>query len=443
MPDAWSAAAPSYATPLMPDWWQAFGSEELAGLIAAALRESPDLGIAAERVRQAEALLQIAGASLFPKLDLGAATAKSGDRPRGGATETAKSTDLTLIASYELDLWGKNASIKRSADASLQVSRFDYETAQLTLAAGVATAYYQTLSLRARLAIARETVAIAERVLAVVSSRARNGAASQLDVARQETALLQARANIPPLELAERQTLNALAVLVGRPPEGFDVAGPSIVELPVPGVEPGLPAEVLVRRPDVASAEAQLAAANADLAAARAALLPSIKLTGSTGYASKALLSFGGSTSFAYTIAGSLLQPIFDGGTRRGQVDFAAARERELVESYRRSILAALTDVENALVAANRTAAQEELQNRARDGAERTLRLAEIRYREGVDDLLSVLDAQRTFFQTQDSLAQIRLARLQASIGLYRALGGGWKIPAQLREQVSPPPRRG
>jgi NodT family efflux transporter outer membrane factor (OMF) lipoprotein len=429
MPAAWNEPAPADVQPLVLDWWQAFGSVELADLVAEALAGNPDLAIASERIRQAEATLQIAGASLFPTLDLDAGTAQVGSRPRGGPTTTGKSTDVALSASYELDLWGRNASIKRSADESLQATRFDYETVRLTLVASVAATYFDVLTFRARLAITRDTVAIAERILGVVDSRTRHGVTSQLDLARQQTAVLQARAIIPPLELLERQALNALAVLVGRPPEGFDVAGRSVVELPVPGVEPALPAGVLVRRPDIAAAEAQLAAANADVAAARAALLPSIRLTGSAGLASDALLSIGSSPTLFYSIAASLLQPIFDGGRLRGQVDFTAARERELVESYRRSILAALTDVENALVAANRTAVQEQLQTQVREGAQRTLRLAEIRYREGVDDLLSVLDAQRTLFQAQDLLAQIRLARLEASIALYRALGGGWEAP--------------
>jgi len=431
MPAAWTEPAPADVQPLVLDWWKAFGSEELSGLVAQALAGNPDLAIAAERIRQAEALLRIAGATLFPTLDLDAGTAQTGSRPRGGPTTTGKSTDVALTASYELDLWGRNASIARSADESLQATRFDYQTARLTLVASVATTYFEVRSLRGRLAIARETVAIAERILAVVSSRARYGAASQLDLAQQQTAVFQARALIPPLELAERQTLNALAVLVGRPPEGFAVAGAAVAELPVPGVAPALPADVLVRRPDIAAAEAQLAAANADVAAARAALLPSIRLTGSAGLASDALLSIGSSPTLIYAVAASLAQPIFEGGRLLGQVDFAASRERELVENYRRSILAALTDVENALVAANRTAVQESLQTQVRESAQRTLRLAEIRYREGVSDLLSVLDAQRTLFQAQDQLAQIRLARLDAAVALYRALGGGWEAPAR------------
>ncbi|MGH8697354.1 MAG: efflux transporter outer membrane subunit [Burkholderiales bacterium] len=437
MPAAWNEPAPADLRPLVLDWWRAFGSAELADLVAQALAGNPDLAIASERIRQAEAALQIAGASLFPTLDLDAGTRQSGSRPRGGPTTTGKSTEVALSASYELDLWGRNASIKRAADESLQATRFDYATVRLTLVASVATTYFDVLTFRARLAITRETLAIAERILAVVESRVRYGAASQLDLSRQQTAVLQARAIIPPLELLERQTLNALAVLVGRPPEGFDVAGRSIVVLPVPGVEPLLPADVLVRRPDLAAAEAQLAAANADVAAARAALLPSIRLTGSAGLASDALLSIGSSPTLFYAIAASLLQPIFDGGRLRGQVDFTASRERELVESYRRGILAALTDVENALVAANRTAVQEQLQIQVREGAQRTLRLAEIRYREGVDDLTVVLDAQRTLFQAQDQLAQIRLSRLVASVALYRALGGGWEAPERAQAAAS------
>ena len=211
-------------------------------------------------------------------------------------------------------------------------------------------------------------------------------------------------------------------MLIGKVPEGFDVKATGVADLSVPEINPGLPAELLVRRPDLASAEAQLAAANANVAAARAALLPSIQLTGSAGLASGALLSFLGGGTSAVGIALSLLQPIFDGGRLRGQVSVSQSREREIVENYRKVILAALKDVEDALVATSRQAQQETLQAQAREA----LRLAEVRYREGADDLLTVLDAQRTLFSAQDQLAQIRLNRLEAAVSLYKALGGGW-----------------
>ena len=185
-----------------------------------------------------------------------------------------------------------------------------------------------------------------------------------------------------------------------------------------------------MRRPDLASAEAQLLTSNANLAAARAALLPSIQLTGSAGVASGALLGFlSGSTATA-ALAASVLQPIFDGGRLRGQVSLAESRERELVETYRKSILAAFADVESALAAATRLQQREALQVQIEARSRDALRLAEVRYREGADDLLSVLDAQRTLFDAQDQLAQVRLDRLDAAVALFKALGGGWQANA-------------
>jgi NodT family efflux transporter outer membrane factor (OMF) lipoprotein len=416
-------------TVLAADWWRGFGSAELSSMIDAALEASPDMTIAAERVRQAEAQVRIAGASLFPALNLNAATARRETHPDGGPWKGADSSSAALSASYEIDLWGRNASGRRAAEASLRASRFDRETVRLTLVAGVANAYFQLLSLRGRMVIARENLAIAERVFKLVDARARNGAVSALDVARQQAAVLTQRAAIPPLVLQERQTLFALAILLGRQPEGFGAAAAATSAILVPRIGAGIPASLLVRRPDLASAEAQLAAASASVAAARAAMLPGISLTGSAGLASDVLINFLSAPTATIALGAALLQPIFDGGRLRGQLDVAASRERELVETYRKFVLAALADVEGTLAAAARTAEQEALQQQVVQQAGRALELAQIRYREGADDLLTVLDAQRTLFQAQDQLAQIRLARLQAAVGLFKALGGGWANP--------------
>jgi NodT family efflux transporter outer membrane factor (OMF) lipoprotein len=429
MPAAWSESSPADAAAQTRDWWQSFGSVELPGLIDAALNANPDLAIAAEHVRQAEAQVQIAGSTLFPVLNFGAATQRRETRPQGGSWSADNASSASLSASYEIDLWGGNAAGVRAAEASLRSNRFDQETVRLTLAAGVASGYFQVLSLRGRLAIARENLAIAERVFKVVDARARYGAVSALDVARQQSAVLTQRAAIPPLELQERQTLFALAILLGRPPEGFDVAASTVSAVLVPRIAPGLPAELIVRRPDLAGAEAQLAAANANVTVARAALLPAISLTGSAGLASDALLNLLDTPAATLTIGASLLQPIFNGGRLRAQVDVAASRERELAENYRNLVLAALADVEGALAAASRDAGQEGLQEQVVAEARRALKLAEVRYREGADDLLTLLDAQRTLFQADDQLAQIHLARLLASVGLFKALGGGWTAP--------------
>jgi multidrug efflux system outer membrane protein len=432
MPAAWveraSSDAPAGTAVTAPDWWRSFNSEELSVLIAAALAANPDLAIATERVRQSEAQARIAGASLFPQLDFGAGTSRRETRPDGGDWNRSDGSSAALSASYELDLWGRNAAEVRAAQSSLNATRYDFETVRLTLVSGVAGAYFQLLSLRGRLAILRSNLEIAQRVLNVVEVRVRNGAASALDLSRQLAGVLSLRASIPPLELQERQTLHALAILVGRPPGNFDAAGAGVIALAVPRVAPGLPSDLLTRRPDLASAEAQLAAANANVTAARAALLPGIQLTGSAGLASGVLVNFLNAPTATLALGASLAQTIFDGGRLRGQVDLAQSRERELIESYRAAILAALADVESALASGSRTADQELLQEQVLVEARRALRLAEIRYREGVDDLLTVLDAQRTLFQAEDQLAQIRLSRLQSSISLYKALGGGWTM---------------
>ncbi|MBA4742339.1 MAG: TolC family protein, partial [Azoarcus sp.] len=186
------------------------------------------------------------------------------------------------------------------------------------------------------------------------------------------------------------------------------------------------PSELLTRRPDIAAAEARLAAADADVAAARAALLPSVQLTGSGGLASAALLSLADPTR-SVSLAAGLAQTLFDGGRLRAQVGLARSRQRELVETYRQAVLTSLKEVEDALGNAERAREQEAVQREIRDEAERTLRLSELRYREGADELTTVLDAQRTLFQAEDQLAQQRLARLGAAVDLYKALGGGWQ----------------
>lgn len=428
MPLAYAEVSAADAAMPAADWWNAFGSAELTALIAAAETANPDLAIAAERVLQAEAQARSADASLFPALNLGMGSSRRESRPDGGEWTASDASSASLSASYELDLWGRNAAGREAAEAGLRASRFDRETVRLTLVAGVANAWFQLLSLRGRLAIARDNLAIAERVFKVVDSRVRNGAASSLDLARQQAALLTQRAGLLPLEMQERQLLFALAILLGRVPQGFDTAAASLAGLTVPHIAPGLPSQLLLRRPDLASAEAQLAAANANVVAARAALLPSISLTGSAGLASNVLLNFLSAPTATLTLGAALLQPIFDGGRLGAQADVAASRERELIAGYRKAVHSALADVEGALAAAGRLAAQEALQEQVVEQARVALRLAEVRYREGADDLLSLLDAQRTLFQAADQFAQIRLARLQAAVALYKALGGSWAV---------------
>ncbi|MDB5818057.1 MAG: hypothetical protein JWQ11_1697 [Rhizobacter sp.] len=409
------------------DWWTSFRSPELAVLVERSFAASPTLAIGLENVRQAELQVRIAGASLYPTLGLGLS---AGSQRIQGLQSSVDTSGVSVSASYELDLWGANAETRRAAGAASQAARLDFATSRITLAAGVADAYFQVLALRMRLAIARDNLGIAQRVQRVVQVRFDNGAASALDVSRQATTVLSQRAAIVSLVLQQKQTLAALAVLTGTPPQGFDVSGDTLLALDVPQLSAGLPSELLTRRPDLAAAEARLVAANADVSVARAQLLPGVNLSAGFGRNGSELVALSNATN-AFSVGASLVQTLFDGGRLRALVGLSQSQERALVEGYRASILQALADTDNALAAIAQSTDQEALQQAIRDQARRSLDLSELRYREGSDDLLTVLDAQRTLFAAQDSLAQQRQARLSAALSLYRALGGGWVADAR------------
>ncbi|WP_116475341.1 efflux transporter outer membrane subunit [Zobellella maritima] len=408
-------------------WWQGFGSPELDRLIAEGLGQGPDVLIAAERVRQAEARLQGAGASLFPALNLSGDSSRAWSESAAGNSST-NNTRASLAISYELDLWGRLKAGRDAAEATLAASRFDVESARLTLASGIAGAWFQLLALNQRLTIAEQNLALARDNLAIVEAKYRYGAAALVDVQRQRTAVLTQQASLLPLAEQRNQTRTALVILLGRTPQEVSLAEASLQQLAIPVVSAGLPAELLRRRPDLASAEAALAAADADVAAARAALLPGIQLTGTGGLASSALLSLA-DPGRSLNLTAALTQTLFDGGQRQSQIRLAESRRHELIEIYRKAILTALKEVEDALGNVALTAAQEQSQQQIVDYARETLRLTELRYREGAEELLSLIDAQRTLFAAEDQLAIIRQSRLNASLDLFKSLGGGWQQP--------------
>jgi NodT family efflux transporter outer membrane factor (OMF) lipoprotein len=210
----------------------------------------------------------------------------------------------------------------------------------------------------------------------------------------------------------------------------MEVKADSLEGIVAPPVEPGLPSALLQRRPDIAQAEAKLFAAHANLDAARAAFLPAIGLTGSGGYSAGQISNLISPSNLAWSIGASLLQTIFDGGRLTSQRDYYKAREIELVATYRSTVLNALSDVETALGSASSLAERERLTQEQVDNAAEAFRISELQYREGVVDLLTVLQAQQTLFSSQDTLVQVKLARLQVGVALYRALGGGWTVAA-------------
>lgn len=426
IPPQWQTHAAAEALPLEHDWWLNFDSVTLEVLLDQAQLNSPDFAIMAERLIQAEAQLRISGASLFPSLNVSGATSRRSSHSDGGSTVSGESSSLSLGASYEVDLFGRIAADLAAAEASFRATEFDLAATRLSLLTGVATAYFQQLATNERLSIARANLAIAQRVLAIVDQRLRFGSSSQLDYDRQRSTVLGQRASILTLEEQLRQLTSALGLLLGQSPQQFTLTPETINRVQIPTVTPYLPSELLLRRPDLARTEAQLQTAEANLAAARAALFPSINLTSSLGMASSTLLSLTNPTT-SFSLAASVSQALFDGGRRRNQVTVAQSRQQEAVENYRKAILTSLKEVEDALDRVNVSAAQKQIQDEIVTLAQGNLLRAEHRYREGADELLNLLDTQRSLFSAQEQLIQLHLAQLNAALDLYKALGGGWR----------------
>jgi multidrug efflux system outer membrane protein len=352
----------------------------------------------------------------------------SGRSSSGGRPTEFSIYNVALNASYVVDFWGRNRDLLRAAESSASASRFDREVVALTTLVGVANTYFLVLEGQDLLRIAKKNLVASERVLKLIQDRFNNGTAAALDVAQQASLTAIVRASIPPLMQQVEQNRAALALLVGRVPEHIRIGGGSMFSLAVPRVTPGLPSELLVRRPDVREAEDKLAAANANVAAARAAFFPTIQLTAQGGFQSLALGTlFGPGTAF-YTVASSLTQPIFDGGTLLGQLDLQKGTREELLQDYRKAVISAFTDVERALVAVQQTTQQEQLQRDAVRESRRAFELSEERLRAGTIDIVTLLQAEQTWFQQETTLAQVRFARLQAIVSLFQALGGGWQL---------------
>ncbi|MDM0035039.1 efflux transporter outer membrane subunit [Variovorax sp. J22P271] len=414
--------APGAASADHQAWWHAFGSTELAALVAEAQAQNLDVAAAAARVRQAGALARGADASLWPSVSLAAGASREG-RWRGDAPVAGNAYAASLVARYEVDLWGGLGGLREGAHADWRASRFERDAVALTVTAGTVAAWLQTVGLRDRVAIAELNLADAERLLALVEARQRAGAAAPLELAQQRGIVAAQRRALQQLQREADDSRIVLATWLGRQAPTAPAAG-SLVALRVPDVDDGLPSDLLARRPDVARAEARLAAADADIAVARAAMLPSLSLSGGVG-------TGGGRwrdlfESPLYTLAAGLAAPIFDAGRLASGRDLAVARKEELLAGYRASIVAAFADAHAALQALASLEAQRATQAEQEKQARRALAIAESRYRAGAETSLTLLDAQRTLYAVLDGGAQLQLARLQASVGLFKALGGGW-----------------
>lgn len=431
VPAQYKYAGKADAPPTL-DWWRGFRSAELTQLMEEAQTVNLDIAAAVSRILEADAQARQAGAALLPNLSgSGSETySRTSGSSASGLTNGGREVvnySSSLSASYQLDFWGQNRDALQTAEETANASRFDRDTVALTTLAAVANAYFQVLSSQDRLRTAKGNIASAQRILDAIRERRKAGTGTDLDVAQQESVLANQKALVPPLRQALDQNTNALAVLVSRPPESVRVAGGSLDRIAIPRVTPGLPSELLTQRPDIRRQEAQLASATANIGNARAQFFPTIQLTGNGGYQSSALVSLFQPHAAFFQLVGSATQPIFDGGKILGNFEYAKARQEELLQTYRKTIVQAFTDVDNALFSIKQTTIKLQLQRDVVNASRRAFDLAEQQLRAGTADIVTVLNTQLTLFQAEDTLAQAQLARLLAIVSLYQALGGGWE----------------
>jgi len=405
-------------------WWRSFDNAELDVFVTQAQAQSQDIAAATARVRQAQASARIAGAALLPEVSAGLDAGRQA-RLGGHADVDGTLYAAGLSASYEVDFWGRNRAARDSAVHILTATRFDHDTVRLTVTAGTANAWVQAVALAERAAIAEHNLHSAERLLALVQSQYEAGSATQLAVAQQRTLVASQRRSLAALRQQANQARVALAHLTGQARE-VTVNTSTLASIRIPVIDAGVPSELLVRRPDIARAEAHLAAADADVVVARAAMLPSLTFAAYAGANSNRLGSLFDNP--LYSLAAGLAAPIFNAGRLAAGHDLAQARREELLADYRQAIVMAFSDVQMALAQMHGVQAQIDAQSEELIQAQLALTLAESRYRAGAETLLTLLDTQRTLYAAQDMAAQLKALHLQSVVDLYRVLGGGWKI---------------
>lgn len=396
-------------------WWAGFQSESLNALVSEALSANQTLAQGLANLDASRAALKVANASLLPQASGGLSASSDTNRGLDDVSSSAR-----LSASYQLDLFGANAASRRAALASYDAAVFSQRAVELTVQSDVASGWFNLLSAREQLEVAQRNLEISERIFEIVKVRYTAGTISGFDLSSQSAQLANVRARIPQLEAQIASLESALAILLGQVPQGFVAPEADLLSIALPETAPGLPADLMLRRPDLMQAEANLRGANASIDAARAAFFPSIDL----GAGVSSALS--GALDPVSSISASLSATIFSAGRLEGQLESAKARREAQLAGYRQAILNALRDVDVSLKAIEAGQAREQQLEIAQEAAQEALRAAKIRYEAGTGDLTSLLNAQQTYFDAANAYVTGRLDRLNAAINLYVALGGAY-----------------
>jgi len=427
-PEAFKEPGVRGSAPLPADgaWWRVFNDPILNSLVARALERNNDIHSARARHAQARAIAARVDSRRAPQAGAVVSLARGHDTTLGRDPRSTGRASLDF--EYEVDLFGKLAEASRAAALDAEASASLVAASRLLVQAAVARSYFDLRALDAERSLVRETVLAYRDSLALVERRHAAGDVAELDVARVRVEVASNEAEAFALDRRRTQTEHLLAVLIGEAPSSFAV-GERDWETPLPSVPPGIPSAVLGRRPDIAAARTSVMAAQSRIGVAKAAWLPNLTLSGAAGYASGELGDLLAWSARSWGVGALLALPIFDGGRREAGVGLASAELDFALASYRDSVLSALREVEDQLASLRLLAEQAEAQRRAVDASLRATRLSEIRYRSGFVSQLDLLDARRGELRNRRQAVQLNGDQYQATVGLIRALGGGWTSP--------------
>lgn len=431
--NGWKIAEPRGQFP-KGNWWEMFGDPELNALEVQAVAANQQLKAAVARFAEARATVDVTRAGLFPNISVSGSYTRERVSPNAPSITTGKAIGnastfndfaVPLDASYEVDLWGRVRRSVESSRALAQATAEDFETAKLAIQAEVAVDYFTLEALDSELAVLHSSVQVFSKSFELTSNRFSGGVANELEVAQSQTVLETTQAQLPAVELQRAQFEHAIALLVGQPASTFHIPEKSLsTELPV--IPPGLPSELLERRPDIAATERRMAAANADIGVAKAAFFPAVDLNGLAGFESINAGTVFNWPSRYWAVGPSVTVPLFEGGRLRANLRFAKATYNETVDNYRQTVLAAFSEVEDNLAAQNLLASQYEAESSALVAARKQLEAANNRYTDGLVTYLEVATAESTELNVEFTTVQLRGQQLVAAVSLVKSLGGGW-----------------
>lgn len=428
---AHSTLEPTQASPaLVGQWWMVFNDSTLNTLVSQVLAKNTDLRIALARVDEAIGVLKETGAVLYPQIDLGASSIRSksstlGSIPVPSTAVISNSNRLALSTSFEIDVWGKLRRASQAAQAQYLASRYSRDTVALALAGTTAQSYFALRALDAQITVTQASVKSRAESLTLAQNRLKAGYASALDLSQAQVALAAASAALSDLGRQRGLVQNQLGILVGEP--GLIIMAGDVRSLPLPTPPPaGLPSALLERRPDVQQAEQSLIAANALIGVAKAAMLPSLSLSSTFGGQSAELSNLLKSGARIWSLGFGLALPLFDAGKFSARTEQAQARQQQAVGNYQKAVESAFREVADALIATEQLQTQETALQEQVDSAQNAMQLSRKRYQAGYSAYLEVLDAQRSANEAQLGLIRVQQARLNASVELIKALGGGW-----------------